>query len=100
MGLVLGWFIEEVFILVLVEFFLEFLFVPDFVVVVAVWCTPVGIRPEAVRFWERAFLNLCDEFVACGAAGAVWEAVGWFAVNDYVYHVFALFSLVRCCRFF
>ena len=87
------------FILVLVEFFLEFLFVPDFVVVVAVWCTPVGIRPEAVRFWERAFLHLCDEFVACCAAGAVWEAVGWFAVDDYVYHVFALLVFVDAVGF-
>lgn len=79
------------FILVLVEFFLEFLFIPDFVVIVAVWCTHVGIRPEAVRFWERAFLHLCDEFVACGAAGAVWEAVCGFVVDDYVYHEFVLF---------
>jgi hypothetical protein len=60
MGLVIRGFIEEVFILVLVEFFLEFLFVPDFVVVVAVWGTLGWVGGRAVGFGERAFLDLGD----------------------------------------
>jgi hypothetical protein len=76
-----------VFILVLVEFFLEFLFVPDFVIVGAIWDADILILPV---FWFWAFIQFCNEFVACLADGTGEGAIEEYTVLADIDHVFVL----------
>jgi hypothetical protein len=87
MGLVIRGFIEEVFILVLVEFFLEFLFVPDFVIVGAVWDADVLILPVC---WFWAFVHFGKAFVAGFADSTGEGAIDEYTVLADIDHVFVL----------
>lgn len=90
MCLVLRGFIEEVFILVQVEFFLEFVFVPDFVIVVAVWDADVLILP-VIWFWS--FIYIGHEFMAGTADCTGGESIDEYGILVHINHGYVPFCM-------